>query len=540
MKHLLTDEQYAQYLSDGILVIQPESLDEAFHDHLYRSAQQIYALVEDSRSNTTHLDIIGDSLRARIPEIDRLFADPSVSGALSSMLGDSYVIHPHNFVHKSSDADQVFHQDGNLPWNERGHYRAHRPDWALLFYYPQEVTAENGPTELILGTQYWTNDFEKPDGTWHSFDGIDRAFTREELANEDLSFRDRRLNESVDSLGIPNLQRKFVTVPKGSVVLCHYDILHRGSRTFLEAADRFMYKFHFMRTQEPTRAAWQHQSEFDATEYMRKLLPEVQPIVRNIWNWSSNSESTASVSKSLAEVKQSLFSSNEAKRVEAAYLLGEMQSDAAVDVLLEGLTHAEESVRRSSCYGLKISGSAQANKILPFVGNQRVSIRRLAVYALGESANGLNAQVVRALLAALTKDQDDLVRSNAAYAMGQILRCKGADFSAVIDALIQRLAPGVEPNNTAVALFPRSTVRQSIAYSLLQAACNHEFSAAQIEKLLALTLEDDDRYVQGFAIEITRQNQNLSAKSLDVLLAAFSRLRLSPRPAALNSASSKF
>ena len=171
------------------------------------------------------------------------------------------------------------------------------------------------------------------------------------------------------------------------------------------------------------------------------------------------------------------------------------------------------------------------------MGNQRVSIRRLAVYALGESANGLNAQVVGALLAALTKDQDDLVRSNAAYALGQILRCKDADFSAVIDALIQRLAPGVEPNNTAVALFPRSTVRQSIAYSLLQAACNHEFSAEQIEKLLALTLEDDDRYVQGFAIEITRQNQNLSAKSLDVLLAALSRLRLSPRPAALNSAS---
>ena len=537
MKHLLTDEQYALYLSDGILVIQPESLDEAFHDYLYRSAQQIYAQVEDSRSNTAHLDIIGDSLRARIPEIDRLFEDPSVSGALSSILGDSYVIHPHNFVHKSSNADQVFHQDGNLPWNERGHYRAHRPDWALLFYYPQEVTPENGPTELILGTQYWTNDFEKPDGTWHSFDGIGRAFTREELADEDLSFRDRRLDESVASLGIPDLQRKFITVPKGSVVLCHYDILHRGSRTFLQAADRFMYKFHFMRTQEPTCAAWQHQSGFDATESIQKLLPEVQPIVRNIWNWSSNTESNALVSKSLAEVKQSLFSNNEAKRVEAAYLLGEMQSNAAVDVLLEGLTHAEESVRRSSCYGLKISGSAQANKILRFVDNQRVSVRRLAVYALGESSNGLNAQVVRALLAALTEDQDDLVRSNAAYAMGQILRCKDADFSAVIDALIQRLAPGVEPNNTAVALFPRSTVRQSIAYSLLQAACNHEFSAAQIEKLLALTLEDDDRYVQGFAIEITRQNQNLSAKSLELLLAALSRLRLSPRPAALNLAS---
>ena len=138
------------------------------------------------------------------------------------------------------------------------------------------------------------------------------------MTREDLSFRDRRLTESVASLGIPDLQRKFVTVPKGSVVLCHYDIIHRGSRTFLGASDRFMYKFHFMRTQDPTRAAWQHQSEFDATEYMQKVLPEVQPIVRNIWNWSSNTESIALVSESLAEVKQSLFSSNEAKRVRTA------------------------------------------------------------------------------------------------------------------------------------------------------------------------------------------------------------------------------
>ena len=130
MKHLLTDEQYSQYLTDGFVVVQPQSLDNAFHDHLYRSAQQIYASVEESRSKTAHLDIIGDSLRARIPEIDRLFEDPAVRGALLSILGESYVIHPHNFVHKSSGVDQVFHQDGNLPWNERGHYRSHRPTWA--------------------------------------------------------------------------------------------------------------------------------------------------------------------------------------------------------------------------------------------------------------------------------------------------------------------------------------------------------------------------------------------------------------------------
>ena len=100
MKHLLTDEQYAQYLSDGILVVQPESLDEAFHDHLYRSAQQIYALAGRLPQQHRPSGYYWRPVCARIPEIDRLFEDPSVSGALSSLLGDSYVIHPHNFVHK--------------------------------------------------------------------------------------------------------------------------------------------------------------------------------------------------------------------------------------------------------------------------------------------------------------------------------------------------------------------------------------------------------------------------------------------------------
>ena len=298
-----------------------------------------------------------------------------------------------------------------------------------------------------------------------------------------------------------------------------------------------MYKFHFMRTQEPTLATWQHQREFDNTNYSRGFLPGVLPVVRNIWNWSANIENSGSAYECLKDLKQSLVNGDEPTRVEAAYLLGEMQSDEAVDALLEGLTHVEESVRRASCYGLKVSGAAQADKILPYVDNQRVSTRRLAVYALGEASNGSNAKVVGALLAALTNDQDDLVRSNAAYAMGQIFRCKVSDFSAAIDTLIHRLSPGVEPNNTEVALFPRSTVRQSIAYSLLQAASNHEFSYEQIEKLLALTLEDDDRYVQGFAIEITRQNQNLSARSVDALLAALSRLRLSPSAPAVISES---
>ena len=524
MKKLLSDQQYAQYLADGILVIQPDSLTDDFHDHLFDCAQDLYAMAEGSKSRTAHLDILGDSLRGRIPSVDRLFEDPSVSGALESILGRDYAIHPHNFVHKSSKADQMFHQDGNLPWNERGHYRSHTPDWALLFYYPQEVTTDNGPTEVILGTQYWTNDFEKEDGTWHSFDPIDRTLSPKDVASDDLVSRDKKLSESVVSFGVPGMRRSFVTVPKGSVVLCHYDIFHRGSRTGNESQDRFMYKFHFMRTTEPSAAAWNNHGG-----YAEKDVPEhIRPVVRSIWNWSTN---TKTQSESASENSSNmLFNGHEAEKVGAAYLLAERQSDEAIDNLLEALAADEESVRRAACYGLKASSHIHSEKILPFVKHQRVGTRRMAVYALGNAANGQHPEVIAGLLTALTEDEDDLVRSNAAYALGHVLRHSNVKVSPVVDILTDRLGAGVETNNTDTALFPRSTVRQSIAYSLLQVACNHDLSPSQTEKILTTALADEDRYVQGFAVEIARRTGSLSEKSIDLLLSSLSRSRMSSRP----------
>ena len=524
MKKLLSDEQYAQYLADGILVLQPQSLSEDFHDALFDCAQDLYAMAEGSRSKTAHLDILGDSLRGRIPSLERLFEDPVVSGALESILGEGYAIHPHNFVHKSSLTDQMFHQDGNLPWNERGHYRSHRPDWALLFYYPQEVTTQNGPTEVILGSQYWTNNFEREDGTWHSFDPLDRTISTKDIASDDLLSRDRKLDESIVSFGVPDMQRSFVTVPKGSVVICHYDIFHRGSRAREGAQDRFMYKFHFMRTTEPSAAAWNNHNG-----YTEKDIREcIRPVVRSIWNWSKNTEAQSEL-----EPKNSaymLFNGHEAEKVEAAYLLAECQIDQAIDDFLEALDADEESVRRAACYGLKASSHKQAEKILPFVQSQRVGTRRLAVYALGNAVNGQYPEVIACLLTALTEDSDDLVRSNAAYALGHVMRHSDAKVSPVVDVLIERLRVGAETNNTDTALFPRSTVRQSIAYSLLQAASNHDLSPEQIERILTIALADDDRYVQGFAVEIARRSKSLSEKSIDLLLASLSRLRTSPRP----------
>ena len=220
------------------------------------------------------------------------------------------------------------------------------------------MTTDNGPTEVILGSQYWTNNFEREDGTWHSFDPLDRTISTKDIASDDLLSRDRKLDESIVSFGVPDMQRSFVTVPKGSVVICHYDIFHRGSRAREGAQDLYV-QVPLYANNEPSAAAWNNHNG-----YTEKDIREcVRPVVRSIWNWSKNTEAQSELEpKNSANM---LFNGHEAEKVEAAYLLAECQIDQAIDDFLEALDADEESVRRAACYGLKASSHKQAEKILP-------------------------------------------------------------------------------------------------------------------------------------------------------------------------------
>ena len=122
----LSDDQFLKFIFEGYLTIMPSKMTERHHDYLYKSAQNLYLEVDKSQSKTAHLDMLGDNLRALIPEIDDVIFDPMVVDTLTSLLGENYVLHPHHYLHKSSTTDQGSHQDGNVPWNERGYYRSHR------------------------------------------------------------------------------------------------------------------------------------------------------------------------------------------------------------------------------------------------------------------------------------------------------------------------------------------------------------------------------------------------------------------------------
>lgn len=490
---LFDDERMSSYLRDGYVVLAPDELPASFHEEMFAAACAVHDDARAVGGDSNHLQVIGDNLRARIRALDRLLDCDTVQGALTSVLGEGFVLHPHHFVHEATPNDQSFHQDGNLPWNERAHYRTHRPSWAMLFYYPQRVAEESGPTEVLPGTQYWTTDFERDDGTWHRGDAADKTLRREELANADLPARDRRIGEVVDLLGVPGLERRRLTVEAGSLVLANYDLFHRGTRASVDAASRrFMYKFYYFRTQEPHEASWRNAS---ASPVVGAEPSPVDGVVESIWRWMRG-EANWWVSGCSDDLVCGVETADaESERVRFAYELGSRarHDHALLPEIERLLTTAPEAVRRSMGYAIGVAGECAEGIALRALEHDDARVRRVACLAAAEARLGSEA-VVEALLVRMESDPDDLVRSNAAYSLGNVARLVPERVPAA--RLLARLELGVEPDNSANGGMTRSTVRESVAYALN----NVELAEASLERLVELGLADHDRYVRGLAI----------------------------------------
>ncbi len=199
----------------------------------------------------------------------------------------------------------------------------------------------------------------------------------------------------------------------------------------------------------------------------------------------------------MAAEDKHLREGGEHKKVAAAYRLGADTGAQSLNVLLQGLHDAAESVRRASAYGLRQRCDEAADALIKATRDERASVRRFAAFALGAAwSPGTDALIER-----LQGEADDLARSNAAYALGQISRSPAAESAKILAALSQRLQPGVEPDNTEAAGLSRSTVRQSVAYAVLLLAANHSLSDAARSEMAALLQTEPDRYVLGMLAE---------------------------------------
>lgn len=471
---LLTDAQMQRFVAHGYLCLRTE-LPECFHRGIW---ERFDTLIGTEASLNP-----GNNLLPAVPELNQVFADSVVRGALTSVVGPDYVMHPHRALHNNlpgSDAQRI-HKDSY--WGYLRRVRNHRCRWAMIMYVPQATPLERGPTGVIPGSQYQS---QRPD----------EALMREVAG----------------------------CLETGGFLLIHYDIWHRKMKNFTQDK-RFMMKFEFIRMREPDAPSWDHADPAWRLDELPGL--DLSAVWRRHWNWLRgaseqdvpvNHIDTANLTdtdprRRLAAINDIALSTEAAHArlqalaallhdplepiaVDAAYamasagahavplLLNIVGGDTEEDTDLDRGSHDGSRPdagmpARSAAYGLAEIGLPAVQGLLDILDNGAGSrARKLAAFALGEIA-GTGTEVVNALCSA-TQDPAASVRINAIEALG----LKSATPSAV--AALSRAIKDVDPQ-----------ARFSAALSLAQIGPAAEAAVPALQD----ALHDTNRYVPGYAVE---------------------------------------
>ena len=140
-KHLLDDKAMQDFIINGYTVVKPD-LSQEFHRTV---CEQALAITKSGRG-------FNNTLVTEIPMLQTVLDDPTVDGALTSILGPNYVVNQHNACHYHPPGSKGQHWHKDYPLG--GNVRCHRPRLAMAFYYPQDVDEEMGPTAIQPTTQY--------------------------------------------------------------------------------------------------------------------------------------------------------------------------------------------------------------------------------------------------------------------------------------------------------------------------------------------------------------------------------------------------
>ena len=431
----LTAEQLREFVARGFLTLK-SSLPESYH-------RVIFERFDELAQGIGHF---GNNLLPLIPELNELFEDAVVKGALTSVLGDAYAMHPHRALHKNPPGsdEQGFHKDSY--WGYVRRVRNHRPWWVMIMYFPQDTQLAKGPTAVMDGSQH--------------------------------------LNQRPENL----CQEVPIDGPAGSFVLIHYDIWHRKMKNHTEA-NRYMFKFEFVRLRRPGRV----DAEIPWRKPRRSPGLDLSPVWRSTWNWLAGQGAARANGKAGVH---DLGAERESVGINAGYRLG-LHNE--VRSLLDALdsnpaTHEnkrrysdngqiwrEDTVVRNAAHGLVQAGAPAVPGLVDVLREGTPRGRKHAAFALGEIDA---ADAGGALIDALA-DEDVHVRIAAAEALGII-----EPTPATRDGLLAALDD------------PASEVRFDAALSLARAAVRGSTEAmARAVAPLEEALFDTNRYVSAYAAE---------------------------------------
>lgn len=535
-----TDAQLKQFLAQGYLVIPVADLDPEFHETIYQKAKTLYRAEEGGGVD------FGNNVFPAVPDIGSIYQAPSVVGALSSVLGDDYVMHPHRHLHSTalgSRNDQNFHMDSYWGMTRMRH---HAPRWCMALYYPHDVTLEAGPTGIVPFSQY----YEMPEQR----EGIGQAHS-----SEDFEERDAAIDETVKSLD-PALEGMPVCVPGGSVVMMAYDVYHRGCRRRDDVADwRAMLKFQFVATGSRFEPSWNHDEADDAAFTVPSNMDGRHSIVwDSMLDFCANRLDEVPITPIPSDLPQTaadacamLHSGTmEADRMGAAYTLarmvrgacGESESTSALKLLVETMASSEgevvqpigqqwrDDVRRAAMYGLSAAGPRAVPELVGLLGDASTTVQVAAAHALSEATTTPTAELVSTLIALLeptaaeisrvvaaedvsAADQLKLLHATVLQSLGFIgTRASGLGLHDLVDSIVSEAAmpcmvaeePGKKPdeNNSS-----RLQTRQNAALTLLM-NCTKIQDASLLDSVvdaMASGTNDEDRYVTVSRLDLPRK-----------------------------------
>ena len=226
MPHLLTDEEIRQFIVDGCISLTPD-VDPSVHS----------SINDTVRFATEHEFPMGNNVMSRVADLWKVSRCDRIHGALVSLLGPNYYVHPHRAIHtsrpvedrtvsydaafngpqmgKGSMAGSGWHQDAQSPLSRARH---HTPRYPIGFYFPHLTPETMGPTRYQAGTYLFS--------------------------------------EPTSPTGVVLPQQ----INSGTFWLLHFDTVHAGWPNRTDLA-RYMIKFVFTRTDHPEVATWHNQSE---------------------------------------------------------------------------------------------------------------------------------------------------------------------------------------------------------------------------------------------------------------------------------------
>ncbi|MCX6048618.1 MAG: HEAT repeat domain-containing protein [Chloroflexi bacterium] len=480
--YLLTDDQMRQFISHGYLVLKADFSKE-FHETMRRKIEEVMA----KEGNP------GNNILPRVPEIQDVFDHPTVSGALTSVLGPDYIMHPHRHGHYSEPGrkTQTWHKDSY--W---GHakVRNHHPWWAMIFYFNQDVVEEMGPSAIMPGTQYY-----------HARPGDESEVEAHVLGEA------------------------------GTMALIHYDIWHKGTANISDR-NRSMLKFQFVRMDRPQAPTWNN-TRSDWTP-MNGEGPTNQHEVlwQHQWRWLSgqttgNGAASGPDHPSVGALITALMHTDRRVRLRAADelgLLGQAAGDA-IPALVAALDDDYEPVAINAAYALANMGP---DAIAPLTDTLRASFQagasskdaaRNAAYAL----TALGPDAVPAM-AGLLSHESESARGYAAYVLGEI----GPATLPVVPALVKLANDESEwvRRNLVEALGTLGEATDGLVTTLTQALTKDADAQVRFTAALSLArlgaqavgavpalqqaLKDENRYVRANAVDALNRIGTPEAKDI--------------------------